>query len=523
MLFRLSAILVLVFLLFGSPAIASTIPSEQPQLSQSYTTANINAYASNAFLYNEANSYATARNESSADAVYKIAFSEIGQFRIGTTYAVSRSFLYFDTSQIPSYATITSATLSLRGWSSVTDAFTIQVQNGQPTYPHDPLVVGDFDYNNYSGNGGTFNVASWGQDVWNTIILSDEGRGFINPGSVTKLCLRSQNDINNSAPGNGVLEFVDYYTQTYVPYLSLTYTLAHPSVTFLSAQAVRDTISNGDIALMFSANLSFSSFPTTPANLTLRYELWNGSTLLQRQTPYVLHNYGYGQTVGSFYFTASNAPAWGGNYTIRIQEQAGYFESAQSYNLTLVAGNWSSYTGQLDNQALAATYAMGLAQGLETAYGYDFWTTSDTGNVLASYGEVYFKGAIPGITGIAPSIFTRQSQIIGSGDVGYNQNLGLQYQQRSQNWDIVKGFNRIGTYIGTEGATLACYIIILACLALIIFTAWKGWGVDPGMIGSGIILTAGAVLFGGATLTVRLVMGLIVAVILFYQLYLKRA
>ena len=74
------------------------------------------------------------------------------------------------------------------------------VQNGQPTYPHDPFVVADYDMDHYSGNGGEIAGSEITEYEWNNITLNDDGLSWINAGGTTKLVLRSQRDIDGTDP-----------------------------------------------------------------------------------------------------------------------------------------------------------------------------------------------------------------------------------------------------------------------------------------------------------------------------------
>jgi PKD repeat protein len=113
-------------------------------------------------------------------------------------YFIYRGFVYFDTSSIPSNDLIDSVTLKLYKDSdfSITD-FDIVVQNGQPTYPHTPMVPGDYNKNHYSGNGGSLNTASFSSG-YNSITLTNYS--WINTSGTTKLCLRSSRDIDSIEP-----------------------------------------------------------------------------------------------------------------------------------------------------------------------------------------------------------------------------------------------------------------------------------------------------------------------------------
>ncbi len=152
-------------------------------------------------------SYSDARN--SNGGIIDTTFIEIGQQDTGSVFHISRGFVFFDTSSIPDSATIDSAVLSLYGHQDLSaEDFSIIVQNGQPTYPHDPLVENDYNRDHYSGNGGSFNTNSFITDGYNDINLNSDGKSWINKEGTTKFCLRNDNEINNNAPEKWIYEIV---------------------------------------------------------------------------------------------------------------------------------------------------------------------------------------------------------------------------------------------------------------------------------------------------------------------------
>ena len=305
------------------------------------------------------------------------------------------------------------------------------------------------------------------------------------------------------------------------------YAMSAPtSISVVSVQVVRNTIENGDMAFIFEGEINYPTPPLTPTAaqaFIFRLYATNGSTVLKTQTPYALFNSGYGKLAGCFYFTAATAPSWGSTYYIKIEGLASYFSplpSAGSYHLA--AGNYSASTDEDDNQNLAESYIMDIAEDIEDSIGVTLIGPSEIGTGLTASGEAYFRGAVENVDTIAHGIFF--TQLPGqSGITEYNENLGTQYGARLAASDLMIGFTRLGAIMGTTGQTLACLLAILIAAIAPLITAYKGWGIDPGLIGSSIILTAAAILLGEAMLTIRLVMGLLVAVILFYQLLFKRA
>ena len=165
-----------------------------------------------------------------------------------------RGFVFFNTSSLAG-VTIVSANLSLYGSydSSATD-FNVSIQSGQPTYPHLPLVTGDFNKSFYGAIvGGSINTsAGWSTSGYNNISLNTTGLTWINKSGTTKLCLRSSIDIST---GTTTTTWVKAYSYDEGagrrPYLEVTYTTsAVPTVvTYSPASSVTGTsaVCNGSV------------------------------------------------------------------------------------------------------------------------------------------------------------------------------------------------------------------------------------------------------------------------------------
>jgi len=180
-----------------------------------------------------------------------------GQVKI---YLIQRAFVYFDTSSIPSGATIDSATLKLYCFAKVAyNDYDVVIQNGQPTYPHKPMESGDYNKGHYLGDGGSKHSSEFSIG-FNEMSLNSTGLGWINKSGVTKLCMRTSRDINGNSPyegnTNGIYDerilFLTRETGTYLaPKLIVTYEVQidPPSVDTLAASGVGMTYAtiNGKI------------------------------------------------------------------------------------------------------------------------------------------------------------------------------------------------------------------------------------------------------------------------------------
>jgi PKD repeat protein len=176
-------------------------------------TLTVYSTSSDGYIYNSGTNYNTVQSASTGKVVNSSAtYITIGQRRqpenLSFTYYIYRGFVFFNTSALPSNAYLDNATLSLykKDDYSSTD-FTITIQNGQPTFPHNPLQTGDYGKSHYSGNGGGLNTSRF-VNGRNNITLTN--LNWINKTGTTKLCLRSSRDINGTTPTGS--EYVNVYS-----------------------------------------------------------------------------------------------------------------------------------------------------------------------------------------------------------------------------------------------------------------------------------------------------------------------
>ena len=247
-------------LLIVSILLASVLPVVIPQ-SVSAATGSSTVYSTSSDGYIQSvNAVLTAYSSSTTGVV--------GRYRSGTgggIYHYNRGYFYFDTSTLPAGITVTSATLFLYGVSlDNSTAFSLVIQDGMPTYPHDPLVTGDFDSVNYSGNGGSLASSIFTVGQYNAINLNSTGLGWINLSGTTKLCIRTDNDINNTALVNPEYCTVDMQESggSTTPYLSISYTTTIPTVTLSAATITGPTsaVLNGNVTSLGSYSSTTATF-----------------------------------------------------------------------------------------------------------------------------------------------------------------------------------------------------------------------------------------------------------------------
>ncbi len=164
-------------------------------------TLTVYSSSSDGYIYKSGTVYTTVQSASTGTVNSSGTYITIGQrwfSGLPGTYYIYRGFVFFNTSALPNNAYLDNATLSIykKDDYSTTD-FDITIQNGQPTYPHNPMQSNDYNRNYYSGNGGSLNTSRFGSG-YNAIALSN--LNWINKTGITKLCLRSSKDISGTAP-----------------------------------------------------------------------------------------------------------------------------------------------------------------------------------------------------------------------------------------------------------------------------------------------------------------------------------
>ncbi len=235
------------------------------------TVATIYSETGDGFLgYTYTTDYNIARDASSANYINTSA-NTIG-VGWGSAPALFRGYLYFNTStdNIPTTAVISVATLKLYVPAScptvIPGGMDTILFNGQPTYPTDPLEVGDFDRTLYSSGGANKINVTGADNEWKTFTLNATGFTWINLGAgvETKLCLRSEFDVSPTIPkmteptGMEVI-FYSSNNASYKPTLTITYE-TKPAITTDAADGLGPTYVTGNGTMDSQGDGSISEY-----------------------------------------------------------------------------------------------------------------------------------------------------------------------------------------------------------------------------------------------------------------------
>ncbi len=162
------------------------------------------------------------------------------------TTVIDRVGVFFDTSGLPDGATVTAAELKLYmssiGGGSRGD---VEIQSGAPTYPSDPMAVGDYLHTNYAGDGGTLAKTAFNVGAYSSITLTAAGRGWVETAGDTKFILRDTDDVDDVPFCNPFSYFWMFAFEKgdgFWPQLEVTYTSSStPTITTDAASDVQYT------------------------------------------------------------------------------------------------------------------------------------------------------------------------------------------------------------------------------------------------------------------------------------------
>jgi hypothetical protein len=317
-----------------------------------------------------------------------------------------------------------------------------------------------------------------------------------------------------------------------LPTLPVTATaLPSGTITVESVRVVRNTIQPNDFALVFHYNIPYGTYPPDPSSSTIMFRFYSadGLTLLAAARPYVYYNTGYRNGVGSFYFGNTTAPLWGGAYILNISGSPAFFDPLPPpVNHVLATDEYYAGTTQASNQIAMANYILNVViPPLEVAYPTVLLkTTTDTSVALTTEGETYFRGAVPGIQSIAPTLFSLQAFSLTSNQtISTNISLATDSSAHLAGSDIMGGLAGLNTVLGmglSADIIAGGLVFIGSVLICIATTRRRNWGLYPGLILSGAMYDGAGWLIGGGVMILDFAIAFMLGVAMMWNIFGKR-
>jgi len=337
-----------------------------------------------------ADHFSNARDAASAYALdvssdeMRVGLGFVSPQNPGDKYRFYRMYLYFDTSSIPDGATIVSASVSLYlvGDLQITPSgFALvlgKMKGNDETYPHDPLVLGDFNNALYTGGGASTPWVYDSQSGMKTFTFTSLGKSsWINDQGTSKFVVMSSLDVGYSIPNYYML--ADFYTQEkgggYRPVMSITYVIL-PTITTNAATALVSSGATGNGTINDLEGESVISYGA----------IWNDDGT-DPVSFALADNYAAGSDLAAGDFSAAITgcdPETAYYYRAYTQTVAGYgVGSAVQFTTTAVLDVLSTRTDAAEDVAATTATFNGIV-------------LEDAAHALTAYGFVYKKGGDPG-------------------------------------------------------------------------------------------------------------------------------
>lgn len=179
-----------------------------------------------------------------------------------------------------------------------------------------------------------------------------------------------------------------------------------------SFYAYRNVLETGDFLVIIYENTPYATTPTDYTYSEAFVWQWihsSNTTEYGQASGYTYQDSGYGYNVISFYLDADDAPTWGEAYRFTLYGTPPAFSTIPSYTFTIGASDYSSLTDTDDVKLAVAETVITIAADLDIRWGRTAATSliseEDVGVLLSIYGRTFFRGAIYGLQGLAPSVF----------------------------------------------------------------------------------------------------------------------
>ncbi len=442
--------------------------------------------------------YAGEHNNQSGTPTNDTATFLIGQLKSGANYVITRGFVYFNTASITASYTVTSAVLSFNFSAIATNNFTLTVKDCGTTYPHDPMVAGDYAISNYSSMTTCATFDTVGITALKTYInVSLTEFSGINKVGTTRFALLSDKDLSATAPtaSERVTIYANESSSSARALLNVTYTQTIPSTPpTINDFYVTGTNSSGNVTWagfpgMFSFNISDSvaldhaifgsnntgswvnnanttlagvgptfdnytlTFNSTNCFLAFNYTVWNTNTTISATTGLrVIKLYSYNATSGAW-----NTPFQNLATAITTVEAANVWSQVENYTQTMLdqqtsGGSYVSVTTSLSN----------LIDGFNAATNPELVLSySSYCNKLNITRQAAIKNALGNYTMVGYLPFTGNDSYLSQGitpafspgskwalyGFWYNNASWIGSYQNNTKWNITAAYNQFDTAV----------------------------------------------------------------------------
>ncbi len=179
------------------------------------------------------------------------------------------------------------------------------------------------------------------------------------------------------------------------------------TIAIAEVRAYRHCLEEDDLLVIAKYHLDYTTNPDDSVEYTYLCRMMQGTTELASTTPYWIVNKGYDWGIFSFYFSASEAPAWEGSYAIRLEGNPTLeWDGGTPPLVSTTSILWINLSDMNDTETYLGNWVLYLAQDFANRWSTTLTTEVTGGTVLNSTGQQYFANSIRNLREITPDIFS---------------------------------------------------------------------------------------------------------------------
>jgi len=295
------------------------------------------------------------------------------------------------------------------------------------------------------------------------------------------------------------------------------------TIAIAEVHAYRHCLEDDDLLVIVKYHLDYTTNPGNSVEYTYLGRLMNGTTQLDAVTPYSYYNSGYDWGIFSFYFSTSDAPAWEGSYTVRLEGNPGLsWDTGTPPLVSIDSITWHATTTQAATEVLLESKILSLADDLSDRWSVTLTQEVTGGTTLNSAGVQYFSNSISNLQDIVPDVFPTGVEAVEFTEETHTQSYQTSLLGRIDTGDMLgKARASIANLLSVDN-NLAGAILFFAFLGVIIWAIAYGTGGQVRPVAFILIpLVIMGNLIGLLSLTFTVVIGLLSvmasAYILFYS------
>lgn len=235
----------------------------------------------------------------------------------------------------------------------------------------------------------------------------------------------------------------------------------------VSKQVFRSLAVTGDMLFIIEYNIEYTTPPSQSADQLFIIRLRDGTDDLASIRPYPFRDEGYGKGVVSFYFTPDTAPTWLAALSIRIQGDPIKFVSPPTVDFSVDASDYKDAATATQRKQLITNYVLQTVVDLSAGWGIQLVQQASNNYVLNADGQLYYNIVIPGLIGLAPTLFSTSTITPSFTDKEFTYTYQDELQGRFDDTFIQDGLEGMSTYLNISVGMVGTVLSLIFIFALI--------------------------------------------------------